>query len=196
MGTEGLEARVARLMRNARSGIVLATLVATFVALQPAVAAVPSAASRLAHLKADIRAAVNAQRHHKRLSHDAYEQIRELAVKLEARLKKGSSGCSTSLTAAQRLAGERGKPARLKADLRRAQAGLLNCTKLLVGTTPTKTPPLTGPPTNPPQAIVEAFVRTQHSSGPSYIGGPTGTSDFTDTMIRSEEHTSELQSPC
>ncbi|HXO06809.1 MAG TPA: hypothetical protein VN880_02185 [Solirubrobacteraceae bacterium] len=183
MGTVGLQARVARLMRNARSGIALAALAATLVVLQPAVAAVPSTASGLAHLRADIRAAVNAQRHHKRLSRSGYERIRAIARELEARLKKGPSPCRASLTAAQRLASERGKPARLKADLRGAQSGLSNCPKVLLGTEPTKTPPLDGPPNNPPQAIVEAFVRTQHSSGLSFNGGPIGTSDFTDTML-------------
>ena len=182
MGTIGLQARAARQTRNGRLGIMLAALAATFVVSQPAVAAAASSASQLAHLRADVRAAANAERHHKRLTHNAYEQIRELALKLEAQLKKGPSACRTSLGAAQRLAGERGRAARLKADLRRAQAGISNCTRVLIRTKPI-TPPLTGPPMNPPQAIVEAFVRTQHSSGPSYIGGPTGTSDFTDTMI-------------
>jgi hypothetical protein len=182
MGTVGLHSRVARQTCNGRLGIVLVALAATFAVSQPAVAAAPSPASQLARLRADVRAAGNAQRHHKRLTHKAYEQIRELARKLEAQLKKGPSACRTSLTAAQRLAGERGRAARLKADLRRAQAGISNCTRVLIRTKPI-TPPLTGPPKNPPQAIVEAFVRTQHSAGPSYIGGPTGTSDFTDTMI-------------
>lgn len=167
MATVGLQARAARLMRNARSGIALATLVATFVVLQPAVAAVPSTASRLAHLRADIRAAVNAQRHHKRLSHDAYQQIRELARKLEARLKKGSSPCRTSLSAAQRLAGERGRAARLKADLRRAQSGLPKCPAVLLIPSPAAP---TDPTDNPPVAVVQAFTsetqtRTVNTTG-------------------------------
>ena len=179
----GLPSRVARLTRNGRLGIVLAALAATFAVSPPAVAAAPSPASRLTHLRADIRAAVNAQRHHKRPSRSGYERIRALARELEGRLKKGPSSCRASLAAAQRLAGERGQPARLKADLRGAQSGLSNCPKVLLGIEPTKTPPLDGPPKNPPQAIVEAFVRTQRSSGPSYDGGPIGTSDVTDTMI-------------
>jgi hypothetical protein len=183
MGTAGSQPRMARLTGIPRSGIALAVLAATLGVSQPAVAAAPSPASQLAHLRTDIRAAANAQRHHKRLSRSRYERIRAIARELEARLKKGPSSCRASLTAAQRLAGERGKPARLKADLRGAQSGLPNCPVLLLGTEPTKTPPIDGPPKNPPQAIVEAFVRTQHSSGPSYDGGPIGTSDFTDTMI-------------
>lgn len=167
MRTVGLQARAARLMRNARSGIVLATVAATFVVLQPAVAAVPSTALRLAHLRADVRAAVNAQRHHKRLSHEAYEQIRELALKLEARLKKGPSACRTSLSAAQRLAGERGRAARLKADLRRAQSGLPKCPAVLLIPSPAAP---TDPTDNPPVAVVQAFtsetkIRTVNTTG-------------------------------
>jgi hypothetical protein len=154
MNTAGLQTRLARLTRNARSGIVLATVAATFAVSQPAVAAVPSPTSQLAHLRADVRAAVSAQRHHKRLSHKAYEQIRELALKLEALLKKGPSPCRTSLSAAQRLAGERGRARRLKADLRRAQTGLLKCPAVLI---PSPAAP-TDPTDNPPVAVLQAFT--------------------------------------
>lgn len=180
MGIVGLQG-VARHTRKGRLGIALAGLVATFAVSQPAVAAAPSPASQLAHLRAEVRAAVNAQRHHKRVTHNAYEQIRELALKLEALLKKGPSACRKSLSAAQRLAGDLSNSGRLKADLRRAQSGLPKCPAVLLPTKPTNP---TNPTDNPPVGILDAFTSTTNTSTVNTTGFSGTETD--DTVMTSD----------
>jgi len=144
--------------------------------------AAPSAKATYAQLRADVAAATKAQAHHKRLPAARYRTIAKLAKRLSRELRKASGGCGSALKAAQRLPAARASKKLLKSELRVVDAKLPICRQAVLNLTPTK-PVIDGPPKNPPQAIVEAFTRTQHVSGPSFIGGPTGTSDFTDTMI-------------
>ncbi len=156
-------------MRRVGSGSVRGVLAAMVVAtvglsVSEAAATTPSTVTQLEHALAT--GAVAARTGHKGPSEASLRHIATLARKLHGEVTHPSPSCKKGLSAAERLASERGQTKQLRRDIRTAHAGIGTC-KVPVkkpapssgsgsgptGTNPTKpTQPTTPPTTVVPQA--------------------------------------------